>query len=1236
MRDLLGARRFLALAFALLAGAVAALSAAAEVTPHPGMLRNPDISATHIVFVYADDLWLVPREGGTATPLASPAGREELPRFSPDGGTIAFVGNYDGDRDLYTVPVSGGVPHRVTYHPANEFLSDWTPDGRLIFFARGLGEFPRAAELFTVDAAGGLPEKMPVPYGTFASVSPDGRWLAYTPLTRDFRTWKRYMGGWATDIWLFDLQEKSSKRVTDWGGTDSQPMWHGPRLFYLSDAGKSHRLNLWVYDRETGKSRQITRFDDYDVKWPAIGPGSRGEGEIVFQNGAHLYVMPLDTEEPRQVTVTIPGARPTLRTRSVDASKYIQSWAISPTGKRAALGARGDVWTAPAKKGSPRNLTRTSGAAERSPAWSPDGRWIAYFSDESGEYELYITQSDGKGETRKLTATGAEFKLDPLWSPDSKHIVFQDQTGGLYLHTLEDGETKTVDKDPTSNDLVPASPSWSHDSRWLAYARAGDETLTSSVWIYSVEDGEKRRVTSEMFNDSSPRFDRKGYYLFFQSNRHFSPYYSDVDTTFIYADSEVILAVPLLADQPSPWAPESDEETWEDDEEEEAEGGDGAEEGGAEEEGEEAPEAEDDGVSGTWEGTITGEELPPGGMPFTLNLVVDPDGSCSGSISVPGGSATIDSGTYDFETGDLRLTVTADDGSIWEIVGRVSGSTVSGTATNTTAGLSAELTASRTATLAEAEEAGGEEEKARETVEIDFAGFEGRALMLPIPPGNFGLMGVNDKNHLIYARLPMRGSDGQASIKIFDLKDEKKEEKEIEKGAGAFAVSADGKMMLVVRGGSGAIRKAAPGDAGKPVVTKGMTAWIDPREEWTQILRDAWRIQRDYFYDPGMHGVDWDAVYGRYEAMLEDCATRRDVGYVIGEMIAELNVGHAYYGGGDFDDQEPSTTVGLLGVDFELHQGAYRIARIYQGAPWDVDARGPLSQPGVEVAEGDYLLAVNGVPLSAERDPWSAFQDKAGQNLTLTVSAEPVLDEEARELVVHTLGNDASLRYRAWIERNRAYVQEKSGGRVGYIYVPNTGVDGQNDLIRQYSGQLHEEALIIDERWNGGGQIPTRFIEMLNRPITNYWARPHGRDWPWPPDAHQGPKCMLINGAAGSGGDAFPAYFRQAGLGKLVGMRTWGGLVGISGNPQLIDGARMTVPTFGYYESDGTWGIEGYGVAPDIEVVDDPAKMVGGGDPQLDAAIDLMLEELRRNPYEPPRKPAYPDRSGMGVTKADR
>jgi tricorn protease len=1168
-------------------GALLALALAASVTaaradrqPHARMLRYPDVSATHIVFAYANDLWLAPREGGLATLLASPPGSEGFPRFSPDGQTVAFVGNYDGNRDLYTVPVAGGPPTRVTHHPEPEILCDWTPDGKLLFFSSGYAGLARQQNLLTVAATGGMPELLPVPYGAFGAISPDGVWLAYTPHTNDMRTWKRYRGGMATDIWLFNLRDHTSKRVTTWEGTDTQPMWHGKQLYYQSDEGPEHKLNIWLYDPQTGKHEQITKFDDFDVKWPSIGPGPKGQGEIVFQNGSELFLLDLGTRQAQAVSITVPGAQPLIRPQRVEVQGQITGGDISGTGKRVLLEARGDLWSLPARNGSPRNLTRTSGVAERSAAWSPDGQWIAYFSDQTGEYELYVMPADGRGEPRQLTHDGHCFRMSTSWSWDGKYITFCDKTGAFYLVTVATGETKLIDQDPWTQS--PTS-SWSHNSEWIAYTRSGDNTQTA-IWLYHVPTGAKHQVTSGMFNDSWPAFDQKGKYLFFASNRRFDePIYEDIGTTFVYCGTDQLVVVPLREAVGSPLAPRSDEEPAKDEENKD------------EDKDKDKDKKKD-------------------------------------AASQPASQAA-----------DSQPTTTA--------------------------------ASQPDPNAPEADAAKSDKDKKDTTpLVIELDGFEQRAVPLPVKSGAFHLLMTNHEGKLLYVRRPTRGAEGSPSLKIFDLADEDKEEKTVIDGIQWYAMSGDHKKLLV-SAGAYAVVDAAPGQkTDKPVSLDGMAATIDPRAEWKQLFTEAWRLQRDYFYVPNMHGVDWPFLREHYGAMLADCVSRADVGYVIRELISELNIGHAYYfdnGAGD----EKFVPTGLLGCDFELADGAYRIKRILRGGAWDLDGRGPLAQPGVNVKEGDYLLAVNGVAIDVAKDPWAAFQGLgAGRIVTLTVSDQPTLETPAvraarqarvraqekaekaakkddkeekekpvertgeRDVVVKLIGNEAddALRYRAWVEHNRQYVARKSNNQVGYIHVPNTGADGQNELFRQFYGQRDKAALIIDERWNGGGQIPNRFIELLNRPITNYWARRDGRPWPNPPDAHQGPKCMLINGLAGSGGDAFPYYFRQSKLGKLIGMRTWGGLVGISGNPDLIDGAVVTVPTFGFYETDGTWGIEGNGVAPDLEVIDDPALMVSGDDPQLDAGVAQMLREIREQPYKAVNPPAPPDRKGMGVLEVDK
>ncbi|MEW6074120.1 MAG: PDZ domain-containing protein [Planctomycetota bacterium] len=1203
--------------------------------PDATMLRFPDVGRERIVFVYANDLWTVDRAGGQAAPLASPPGPERFPKFSPDDATIAFMGNYEGGRDLYTLPAIGGVPVRATHHPTTEFLCDWTPDGRLLFYAGGLSGLGRQQKIFTVGSGGGLPAILPLPYGTVSAISPDGAWLAYTPHTADARTWKRYRGGMATDIWLFHLTTHESRKITDWEGTDSLPMWHGDTIYYLSDDGEGHKLNIWSYELGSGRRAQVTRFAAYDVKWPSIGPGDRGQGEIVLQNGPWLYLVDLGTKEARQVHVTVPGALPTLRPRQIDAADFVQDWNVSATGKRAVVQARGDIWTLPAEKGSPRNLTRTSGIAERSPSWSPDGRWIAYFTDATGEYELYVTQSDGKGEARQMTAGQAPYWYYASWSPDSKRMVIADKAWRLFLVTLETAEVREIDRDPWA---MGVGVNWSHDSQWITWARGVEDDPLPRIWLYDLEKDEKHVVTSGMFADSSPVFDRRGDYLFFASSRAFSYTDSDVffSDDFLYEDTEQILAVPLLAEVEAPWLAESDEEKWGEEKEKgegDENGKDGEGDDEADAEGDEAP-AKDaagaarpaDPVSGTWEGTA---ETPDGPVPFILTLVLSADNRVTGSLTSAVHSGDV-SGTWNPDAHTLDCTLEIPGEAVIVFALSIEDGEMSGTGTTDMETVSVHAT--RTSTDAGGDEAGDEKDKknkiAREKVEIVLDGFERRAFALPVARGRFHSLAVNDQNQLLYVRVG-------AGIKLFDLEDDKKAEKTVAAASGGFAITADGKKLLVPAGNAATIHKAAADAEGKKVVTAGMDVAIEPRAEWRQIFLDVWRLQRDFFYVENMHGVDWPGVRDRYLPMLDACVSREDVSYVLGEMIAELNVGHTYYSGGDVDD-EPKRNVGLLGVDWELDQGAYRIARIVEGAPWDVDARNPLNRQGVDVHAGDWLLAVNGVPVDVAQDPWAAFVDLAGKTITVTVSAKPVLDDDAREVAIEPLADEGELRYRAWIERNRAYVAEKTGNQVGYLYVPDTAVSGRNDFMRQYSGQLRRKALIVDERWNSGGFDPSCFVQRMNKPITNFWARRDGHDLAQPFDAHQGPKCMLINGLAGSGGDDFPWQFRHARLGKLIGMRTWGGLVGIGGNPGLIDGAETTVPNYGFYELDGTWGVEGHGVDPDIEVVDDPSLMVDGGDPQLDAAISLMLEEIPDFDYIVPERPPDPDRSGMGLPAADR
>ncbi|UCC73709.1 MAG: PD40 domain-containing protein [Gemmatimonadota bacterium] len=1069
-------------AIALVALAPAALHAQINAR----MLRQPDVSGTHIAFVYAGDIWVVPKGGGTAERLSSPPGEESFPRFAPDGSTIAFTGNYDGNADIYTIPVIGGEPVRITHHPMGDRVVDWHPDGEEILFAssRESGR-QRFSQFFRVSSQGGLPEKLPVPYGEFGAVSPDGAWLAYMPRSRDFRTWKRYRGGWAPEIWLFNLRDYSSRNITVSDANDAHPMWHGRTLYFLSDRGANQRHNIWAYDLDSEAFRQVTDFSDFDIHFPAIGPS-----DIVFEAGGRLYLLDLASEEYRGVEIDVVTDLATLKPRIENVSELIANAWVSPTGKRAVFEARGDLFTVPAEHGPIRNLTASSGIAERYPTWSPDGKYIAYWSDRPGEYELMIRPADGSGPEERLTSMGAGYRYRPYWSPDSKKLAFADQAKTIFIYDLERRRSVEVDHDMwmTHGALNRFRVSWSSDSRWMTYSR-GLENGSGAIFMYDAEAGRLHQVTSGYYSDAQPTFDPDGKYLYYLSNRTFRPAYSDVDNTWIYPNTTNIVAVPLRPDVPSPLAPRSDEE-------------------GVEDEDEEEEEAEEEG----------GEDGP---------------------------------------------------------------------------------------------------------VEIDLTDFEHRVVILPPEAGNYtGLQAVSGK--ILYRRLPRTGSGGRSSPVVYwDL--EEREEKTVVEDAEGFLVTADGKKMLVTQQGTFIVEVKPDQKLDKRLRTNELEATIDPRAEWRQLFTDAWRFERDYFYDPNMHGVDWNAMREQYGRLIEDAVTRWDVNFVLGELIAELSASHTYRGGGD-TESAGQRGVGLLGVDWSLENGAYRIAEIIGGAPWDADVRSPLAQPGVDVSEGDYILAVNGVPLDAAKDPWAAFQGLADETVELTVNSRPTIDG-ARTVLVETLSSETRLRHLAWIEANRSRVEEATNGRVGYVYVRSTAFDGQTELVRQFAAQFHKDGLIIDERFNSGGQIPDRFVELLHRPPLVFWAVRTGKDWQWPPVSHFGPKVMLINGWSGSGGDAFPYYFREYGVGPLIGMRTWGGLIGVSGAPRLIDGGNVTVPTFRMYSTDSVWFAEGHGVDPDIEVPEDPTQLARGVDPQLERAIQETLRLLEESPPVRAQRPRYEDRT---------
>lgn len=1118
-------QRILATALVALSGFSSPIDA--QVEPDVALLRYPDVSAQHIVFRYAGDLWLVPKAGGIASRLTTVDGNESFPRFSPDGSEIAFMGGYEGGTDLYVLSTVAGAPRRVTHHPGQEVLCDWLPDGSgLVYWSSEVSGLRRASRILTVDADGGHPKPLPVPYGAFGSIDATGTWLAYTLGSREFRTWKRYTGGMAQDVWLFNLKTNEAKRMTDHPGTDAGPMWWGRKVLFLSDRGPAGRKNVYSYDLDTQETERWTNFTDTDVSFPAIGPD-----DLVFTADGKLYRMELATRTLQTVRVILPGERPKLGTKTWDVAPFLAGAAPGPSGARLVVEARGEVFDVPAEEGVTRNLTGTDGTAERNPVWSPDGRWLAYFSDRTGEYELTLRRMDGaefegadESGQKTVSSVGRGWKSNINFSPTSEMLTFATNDGGVHLVDLEKGTVERIHAHPGGS---PMTPRWSHDGAWMTFSHRHPESRLDAIFLYDVAARALHCVTSGMFDDSNPVFDRNGEWLYFHSSREFSPIYEDLGATWIYANTRALLAVPLRAEVENPYLPTDAEEVIEEEEEDAEEGADETEEA-AEGESEDADEE--------------AEEEP-------------------------------------------------------------------------------------------------EEEAEPEALAIDLEGFESRAMLLPVASGQIENLEPGEGG-VYFVRSPRTGADGGESTLYWLELGSDEAQSVLANIGGGYTPTADGKKALVYRGANLGMIDLSPGASFEKVDLSNMRATIDPRHEWPQLIHDIYRLFRDFFYEEGLHQVDWAGIRDRYLAALPEATSRDDVHWFIGEMIAELNVGHAYNRApaAGLERGGSARGVGLLGCDWTASDEGFQIARLLGSeGGYDADARSPLAQHGIDAKAGEWLLAVNGQTVDPSRSVYAHFDGLAGQTTELTLNSSPSFDGNERTVLVEPLRDEGALRYRDWVSSKRAMVEKLGNGRIGYVHVPDTGQNGQNELVRQFMGQLHKDALIVDERWNGGGQIPQRFIELLNRPLRNFWAIRHGEDWDWPPVGHFGPKAMLINGWSGSGGDCFPYYFRQSELGPLIGRRTWGGLVGISGNPSLVDGASPSVPRFAFYEKDGTWGVEGYGVDPDIEVLDDPSRMLDGGDPQLEAAVSHLLGELENWPGLPKRRPEGPNRAGAGsIPERDR
>jgi tricorn protease len=1079
----------LAVLLALLVPAVAAAT-----TEETRLLRFPDIHEDRIAFVYAGDIWIVDSQGGLARRLTSHEGLELFPKFSPDGRWVAFSGEYSGTRQVHVIDVNGGTPRQLTYYndvgpmpPRGGYdyrVLGWTPDGEHVLFrANRLPWGVRMGRPYLVPVDGGLETPLAIPEGGGGDLSPDGRKMAYTPIDREFRTWKRYRGGRAQDVWIYDLASDTAERVTDLPATDNQPVWVGDSIYFTSD--RDWKLNLYAHDLTTGQTRKVTDHQEYDVLWPSGGPSA-----VVYENGGFVYRYDPAADRSVRVPIHVAGDLPHTHPAIVNVKERIESFEISPSGVRALFAARGDVFTVPAEHGEIRNLTRSQGVREIAPVWSPDGRWIAYLSDRTGEYEIYLKSQDGSGQERRLTSDGDIWRFPPVWSPDGESLAFADRKQRLRYVEVESGRLVDVDRSQTG-DITTYT--FSPDSQWLAYTKNAANQM-SVIWLYSLESREAAPLTESLVNNYSPVFDPGGNYLFFLSDRDMNLTFSGWEFTYLYTGPTRLYMGTLNDDIPRPFQPKSDDEE---------------------------PAADDEQASETGKRDANGEN-----------------------------------------------------------------------------------------------EGGGQEE-----LRIQTEGFGNRVVAVPGPSGNYGGLAATETGPL-YLFNPS-GADGPPSLNRYNMKDEK-EEMILEKIT-AYRVSRDGRKILYRTGAEYGIVDAKPkqkADDGR-LKLDGLEMAVEPRAEWAQMFTDGWRILRDWFYDPGLHGVDWDRMRERYGRLVPHLAHRTDLDFLLGELGGELNAGHIYVQSGD-QPRVKRQDGGLLGAELQADRsGRYRIAKIFPGENWHPDFRSPLTEPGVDVAEGDFLLAIDGEEVTTRDNPYRFLRNKSGRLVTLTVNDEPTMDE-ARLARVRPIARETNLRYLDWVLDRRRRVAEASGGRIGYIHMPNTAVEGNRELFKYFYPQAGTEALIVDVRYNGGGFIPERMIELLDRPVLNYWVRRGVRPTSTPVFAHDGPKVCLINGHSSSGGDAFPYYFRKRGLGPLIGTRTWGGLIGLSGNPSLADGGAVLVATFRFLDTDGRWVVENEGVAPDIEVEDHPDQVVRGRDPSLERAIEFLMAELEKHPPKRVEVPPAP------------
>jgi tricorn protease len=1117
-------RKALPLVWFTLVFVFTSLQTASAQSDPPLLLRFPTVSKTQIVFNYAGDLWTVSRDGGDARRLTSGVGVETLPHFSPDGSMIAFTGEYEGNRDVYVVPSTGGVPRRLTFHPADEYVAGWTPDGKkIVFNSWGSSFIHFEDQLYTVPVEGGMPTQVPLPIVEAATFSPDGTHVAYVPHPIWEAAWKRYHGGQTTPIWIADLKDSSIVKIPRDNSNDANPMWVGDTIYFLSD--RNGPVSLFAYDTKSKQVSEALHSDGLDFKTASAGPDA-----IVIEQFGAIKLFDLNAHQATNVKIRVAGDLDAVRPHFAKVeAKRIQNFSLSPTGARALFEAWGEIFTVPTDKGDIRNITRSPAVADRDPSWSPDGKSIAYFSDESGEYELAIRDQNGLAPVRHINlGNPPSFFYTPTWSPDSKKIAYTDKRLQLWYVDLDNPTPKLVDSDyfggfgPTQ-----LGQTWSPDSKWIGYTKQLPSGL-HALFVYSVEQGKASQVTDGMSDVLYPSFDKNGKYLYFTASTNTGLTLAGLDmSSDEHRVTRSVYVAVLSKDEKSPLAPESDEENKPKDEKK--------------------------------------------------------------------ADADKDKPAADKEKGKDAKDKDKD---------------------------------------ARDKEKDKDKKEEPVVVKIDVEGIGQRILSLPIPAKNYSNMLAGKSGILFLAESPLVVSEDDypnvnQTIQKFDLS-KRKVDKLIDE-VNDFSISLDGEKILYRKGDAWTTVSTDDTPAGGgspkpgfgPLKLDGWEVYVEPRAMWKQIYNETWRIERDFFYDPHYHGLDLDKVKKKYATYLDGIASRDELTYLFEECLGEMTVGHMFIGGGERPDTK-KVKGGLLGADYSLENGRYRIAKVYDGENWNPGNEAPLTQPGVNVKAGDYILAVNGRELHASDNIYSFFEETAGKQVVLKVGANPG-DKDSRDVTVVPVESEEHLRHLAWIEDNRRRVDQATGGKVAYVHVPNTGGGGYTSFNRYFFSQVGKEGAIIDERFNEGGQLADYIVDYLRRPMLSKVVTREGHDWSSPSEAIYGPKVMLINEESGSGGDALPWYFRKVGIGPLIGKKTWGGLVGIGGYPELLDGGFVTAPRAAIYGLNGEWEVENHGVAPDVEVDLDPAAWRQGRDAQLEKAIEVEMQQLKQHPLPEIKRPAYPN-----------